>query len=78
MNIYYKLKSTLNEMDHEKKPEDYTNASERFDDIFLNGDYIVNEAGLKIVYHIYDDSTYDDTSYDDSYYDDYYYDEYYY
>ena len=33
--LYHEIKSKLNEMDHETKPEDYTNASSSFDDIFL-------------------------------------------
>lgn len=46
----------LNEEDHERKPEDYSNASRNFDDIFLNGDMITSNDGTKIVYNIYDEN----------------------
>lgn len=47
----------LCEEDHEKKPEDYTNASSTFDDIFLDGDFIRDVTGNKITYHILDDGS---------------------
>ena len=40
--------------DHLSKKEDYTQASNKFDDIFSNGDYITSAKGHKVVYNIYD------------------------
>ena len=48
--LYHEIKSKLNEMDHETKPEDYTNASSSFDDIFLDRDYIRSKSGHTIVF----------------------------
>lgn len=49
--------SKLNEEDHEKKPEDYTNASYLFRDTFLNGDYIRSSKGYSMVHIIQDDGS---------------------
>lgn len=43
----------LNEEDHENKPENFSQASKNFDDIFLNGDYITVD-GLTAKYTIND------------------------
>lgn len=56
MNISTKILNSLKEMDHEKKHEDYTNASRNFDDIFLDGDFIKSNQGVKITYRIIDDT----------------------
>ena len=44
----------LKELDHPDKHEDYTNTSWSFDNIFLNGDYIMSESGHKIIYLVTD------------------------
>lgn len=54
--LYHEIKSKLNEMDHETKPEDYTNASSSFDDIFLDGDYLYSNLGTRVTYKIIDDN----------------------
>ena len=54
MKLNESILKNLNEIDHENKPEDYTNASRKFDDIFLDGDYIYSDKGHRIVYRIYD------------------------
>lgn len=58
MNVSSKIIKVLTEMalDHEKKPEDYTNASNKFDDIFLDGDYYTSDSGIRFVYKIYDET----------------------
>ena len=53
MNIAKSILNNLYEEDHERKPEDYTKASDRFDDIFLDGDYYYSKKGLRLVYRIY-------------------------
>ena len=59
MSLYHKIVSNLYEMDHEDKPEDYTYASPMFDDIFLNGDYLKSDSGIKVVYRKYDEDTHE-------------------
>lgn len=55
MKLNESILKNLNEIDHETRHEDYTDASREFDDIFLDGDYIYSDSGHRIVYRIYDD-----------------------
>ena len=57
--LYHEIKSKLNEMDHETKTEDYTNASSSFDDIFLDRDYIRSKSGHTIVFIEIDKDAYE-------------------
>lgn len=61
----------LNEEDHERKPEDYTNASEKFDDIFLDGDFITDVTGNKITHRILDDGSHNLISHNKDFYNAY-------
>lgn len=54
MKLNESILKNLNEIDHETRHEDYTNASREFDDIFLDGDYIYSDNGHCITYRIYD------------------------
>ena len=54
MKLNESILKNLNEIDHESKHEDYTQASDKFDEIFSDGDYIRSEKGHRIVYRIYD------------------------
>lgn len=47
----------LIEEDHERKPENYTNASHSFDDTFLNGDYLKSDKGYTMTHIIQDDGS---------------------
>lgn len=57
--LFHEIKSKLNEMDHENKPEDYTNASSSFDDIFLNKDFVRSKNGHSIVFIEIDENAYE-------------------